>query len=106
MSSMDNEYAADLITLLDEEDNEHTFEILDVIENDDGVFYALYPVFETPEEQVESDGEYYIFEAVEEDGEEVLTEVEDEDLLSKLAEIFESHFEEIYDENDPEEESL
>ena len=103
---MDNEYAADLITLLDEEDNEHTFEILDVIENDDGVFYALYPVFETPEEQVESDCEYYIFEAVEEYGEEVLTEVEDEDLLSKLAEIFESHFEEIYDENDPEEESL
>ena len=34
---MDNEYAADLITLLDDDDNEHTFEILDIIENEDGV---------------------------------------------------------------------
>ena len=103
---MDNEYAADLITLLDDDDNEHTFEILDIIENEDGVYYALYPIFDSPEEQVESDGEYYIFEAVDDDGEEVLTEVEDEELLDKLAEVFENHFEELYDESAPEDEYL
>ncbi len=101
-----NEYAADLITLLDDDDNEHTFEILDIIENEDGVYYALYPIFDSPEEQVESDGEYYIFEAVDDDGEEVLTEVEDEELLDKLAEVFENHFEELYDESAPEDENL
>ena len=35
---------------------------------------------------------------IEEDGEEQLAEVEDEELLDKLAEIFESRFEEFYEE--------
>lgn len=99
---MDNEFAADLITLLDDENNEHVFEILDVIDNEDGLFYALFPVYDTPEEQVESDGEYYIFEAIEDDGEEVLTEVENQELLDKLADIFESRFEELYDDDSDE----
>ena len=44
----------------------------------------------------------YIFEAIEEDGEEQLAEVEDEELLDKLAEIFESHFDELYESADEE----
>jgi len=47
-------------------------------------------------------GTYYIFEAIEEDGEEQLAEVEDEELLDKLAEIFESHFDELYESADEE----
>ncbi len=93
-----NEFAPDFITLIDEEGTEHDFEILDVIENDKGIFYALFPVFDTPEEQLESSGEYYIFEVVEDNGDEVLTEVEDEDLLDALAEEFESRFNETLDE--------
>ena len=102
---MDKEFEADLITLLDDDGAEHVFEILDIIENDNGVYYALFPVYETPEEQVESDGEYYIFEAVgDENGEELLTEIEDEDLLDSLAEEFERRFEEIYENSDDTEE--
>ena len=41
-------------------------------------------------------------EAIEEDGEEQLAEVEDEELLDKLAEIFESHFDELYESADEE----
>lgn len=99
---MNNEFAADLITLIDDEGNEHEFEILDVIENDDGCYYALLPTFDDPEESVESDGTYYIFEAIEEDGEQQLAEVEDEELLDQLAEIFESRFEELYESDDEE----
>lgn len=51
---------------------------------------------------IESEGTYYIFEAIEEDGEEQLAEVEDEELLDKLAEIFESHFDELYESADEE----
>lgn len=101
---MDNEFTADLITLIDDEGTEHEFEILDVIESDEGTFYALLPTFDDPEESVESDGMYYIFEAVEEDGEQQLAEVEDEELLDRLSEIFESRFEELY-EYDEEEDS-
>lgn len=99
---MSNEFAADLITLIDDEGNEHEFEILDVIENDAGCYYALLPTFESPEESLESEGTYYIFEAIEEDGEQQLAEVEDEELLDRLAEQFESRFEELYEYDDSE----
>ena len=94
---MENEYKPDLITLIDEDNVEHNFEILDVIENEKGVFYALYPIFDTADETVEDSGEYYIMEVIEEDGEEQLAEVEDEALLDELSAIFEKHFEELFD---------
>ncbi len=101
---MDNEFKPDLITLIDEENIEHNFEILDTIENDKGVFYALYPVFDNAEEAVEDNGEYYIMEVVEEDGEEQLAEVDDEVLLDELSAVFERHFEELFDDFDEDEE--
>lgn len=93
---MDNQYEADLITLIDDEGNEHEFEIIDELENDDGHYMALVPTQQEPEE-ISSEAEtYYIFEVVEEDGEEQLQEVEDDALLDQLAEIFESRFNDAY----------
>ncbi len=94
---MDNEYKPDLITLIDEDNVEHNFEILDTIENEKGVFYALYPLFDSAEESVEDSGEYYIMEVIDENGEEELAEVEDDALLDELAAVFEQHFEEMFD---------
>ena len=90
---MDNEFSADLISLLDEDGKEWKFEILDEIENDDGIFYALLPAFDDPQDALETDGSYYIFELI-----------DDEDLLNRLSEIFESHFEEMYDDEEEEDE--
>ena len=101
---MDQDFSADLISLLDEDGKEWKFEILDEIDNDDGVFYALLPAFDDPQDALETDGSYYIFELIEEDGEDQLAEVEDEDLLNKLSEIFESHFEEMYEDDEESEE--
>ena len=93
---MDNQYEADLITLIDDEGNEHEFEIIDELENDDGHYMALVPTQQEPEE-ISSEAEtYYIFEVVEEDCEEQLQEVEDDALLDQLAEIFESRFNDAY----------
>lgn len=97
---MDKEFTPDLITLIDDENKEHNFEILDIIENEKGVFYALYPIFDEADEAVNDSGEYYIMEVIEEDGEEQLAEVEDEELLDSLAEIFEKHFDEIFSDDD------
>ncbi len=98
---MDNEFAPDIITLLDEDNQEHSFEILDTIVRDDKEYYALYPFFEDAEDAVEDSGEYYIMEVIDADGEQELAEVEDDDLLDSLAEIFEAHFEEMfYDEDE------
>lgn len=97
---MNEEFGPDVLTLVDDEGNEHEFEVLDVIDNEDGCFYALLPTFDTPQDSVESEGTYYIFEAIEQDGEQQLAEVEDEELLDKLAELFESRFDELYDEEE------
>lgn len=92
----------DLITLIDDENNEHNFEILDIIENEKGTFYALYPVYDDAKDSLEDSGEYYIMEAVEDNGEQVLSELEDDKLLDELSKIFEERFEELFDEDEEE----
>ena len=101
---MSSEFDADLIVLLDDEGEEHSFEILDTLEHEDKTYYALLPLYDDPSDQVDSDGEYYIFEVVDEDGEEVLSEVEDDDLLDELDEIFSERFESLFDGDDEDEE--
>ena len=82
---MANEYTPDLITLIGDDGKEIEFEILDIIENDEGKFYVLYPFFENPEI----------------DGEEELAEIEDDDKLDRIAAVFEERYnEEFYDEDD------
>ncbi len=89
---MTNEYAPDLVTLISDDGEEIEFEILDIIENDEGKFYVLYPYFESPEQAVNDSGEYYIFEVVDENGEEELAEIEDEEKLERIAAIFEENY--------------
>ena len=83
---MDNGYEADLITLIDDEGQEHEFEIIDELENDEGHFMALVPTRPDPDD-LASDAE---------DGEEQLQEVEDDALLDRLAELFETRFNEAF----------
>lgn len=102
---MSNEFNPDLITLISDDGEEIEFEILDIIENDEGKFYVLYPYYEDPADAVNDPGEYYIMEAFEKDGEEELAEIEDDEKLDRLAAIFEeAYYSETYgDEDDSEE---
>ena len=96
---MNDDFGPDLLTLIDEDGQEHEFEVLDEIENDEGHFFALLPTFDDPQEEVESEATYYFFQITEEDGEEMLAEVEDEELLDRLAAEFEERFEALEDED-------
>ena len=49
---MNDDFGADLLTLVDEDGQEHEFEILDEIENEEGHFFALLPTFDDPQEEV------------------------------------------------------
>jgi uncharacterized protein YrzB (UPF0473 family) len=89
-----HKFCEDLITLIDEDGNEHEFELLDVIENKKGTFYALTPTFSQEQDLLDEISTYYIFESVDVNGEEQLAEVEDDELLEKLAVTFESRFNE------------
>ena len=90
-----DEFAADLLTLTDDDGVETEFQILDQIDTDEGHFMALLPVEEADDE--DENGSYYILRDEEdENGEPMLAEVEDEALLDRLAAIFEAHFDEMY----------
>ena len=103
MILLNDDFGTDLLTLVDDDGEEHEFEILDVIDGDEGCFYALLPTFDDPQDKIDSEGTYYIFESVEENGEQQLAEIEDQDLLDRLAQQFESRFEELYGDGDEEE---
>lgn len=97
MEDLDMNFSADLVTLVDDENVEHNFEILDHIETDKGVFYALSPVYQNAADSLQESGEYYIMELCEEDGEEIYVEVDDDALADELAEIFEKRFEDMFE---------
>lgn len=94
---MNEEYRPDTITLLDDENIEHEYEILDIIEDDRGTFYALAPYYENPDDEIEDSGEYFILESFEEDGELQMAEPEDEKLIDQLAKEFEERFNELFE---------
>ncbi len=95
---MDNEFSPDIMTLIDDEGIEHTFEILDTIENDKGTFYALFP--KNKSNHPEFDSSYYIFELINDGEEQLLAEVQDDKQLNELSEIFETNFDQLYEINE------
>ena len=98
------EYEADLVSLVDEDGNEYDFEVLDEIDYKDGHYYALAPQFDLPDQDIEAGSTYMIFEAVEdEDGEPQLAEIDDDELLDELVEIFEQNFDAAFEEAEDEE---
>ena len=103
--SMDNEkgfntdeYGPDIVSVVDEEGVEHTFEELDRIETDEGKFVALLPVYDEAEEILDSDGELIIL-AVNEDeaGEIYLEPIEDEKLFDKIGNLFEERLADYFE---------
>ncbi len=94
---MAQEYGNDLVSVIDDEGNQHQFEILDAIETDDGRYVALVPVYENPSDAVNDDGELVILAVVEENGEDLLVTIDDDDEWNEIAEIFEERLAELYE---------
>lgn len=94
---MSEEYGNDLVSVLDDEGNEHQFEILDAIETDDGRYVALLPVYSDAEETIEDDGELVILQVIEENGEDLLTPIEDDTVFDEIAGIFEERLADYYE---------
>ena len=91
---MAEDFGPDIITLLDDDNNQHEFEIIDEVEYQGETFYALMPT-DNNKFRVD-DSQYYIFKVVEEDGEEFLDEVEDGEIFNALADIFEDRFNDTF----------
>ncbi|MBO5066230.1 MAG: DUF1292 domain-containing protein [Clostridia bacterium] len=91
-------YGNDLVSVVDENGVQHTFEELDRIETDEGRFIALLPVYTEAQDIIDDDGELIILSVIEdEDGEIYLEPIEDENLFNKIGDIFEERLSEYFE---------
>ena len=91
-------FGNNIVSVVDEEGVEHSFEELDRIETDDGRYIALLPIYTESEEILDGDGELIILSVVEdEDGETYLEPIEDEALFNEIGEIFEERLADYFE---------
>ncbi|HAG12459.1 MAG TPA: DUF1292 domain-containing protein [Ruminococcus sp.] len=97
--------APDLYTLVDEEGNEKLFEMVDMMEEDGNVYYALIPHIENPAELLEGEVELVVLCArTDDDGNEILEPIESDDEYERIADLFISRLDEDEDEDEEDEE--
>lgn len=89
---MENEeledYNPDVVSVIDEDGVEHFFEELDRIENDDGKYVALIPIYDDAQDIIDDDGELIILKVEEEDDETYLCPIEVEEEFNEINKIF------------------
>ncbi len=97
-----NEYTPELIELVDDEGNKKNFELIDVAEIDDEVYYALLPEYDE-NDILSADLELVILKTIEEDGEEILASIDDDEEYLKVSEVFLRRMEETLGEDEDDE---
>ena len=100
---MSEEYGNSIVSVLDDEGNEHQFELLDAIETDDGRYVALLPIYEEADAALEDDGELVILAVVNDEGEDLLVPIEDDEEFEEIAQIFEERLADYYEINEVDE---
>lgn len=91
---IDSEYGNDILTLEDDDGVEHTFEVLDSIENAGTRYLALSPVYDDPQQTLADSGELVILRVVEADGEEFLETIVRRDEMVRNCRLFMERLEE------------
>ena len=107
----DNFDEANLYTLVDEEGVEQTFEKLDAMEVDGKQYFAMIPVYDDPQQQLEDEGELIVLTLETVDGEEYLASIDNDEeyerignlFIDRLNKLFDEDYDEEYDEDGEEE---
>ena len=94
------DYNPDLLTLEDEDGNEHTFEVIDAADFKDQRYLAVVPYSEDPEAQLQQDGQLIIMRVDEDEEGEYLDIVDDDEELVDVSKMFETRLREIFDIDD------
>ena len=81
---MTDEELDDVLILIDEEDQEHPFQMIDMVEVDGNKYAVLVPL----EEDAEEDEAIILTIAEDENGEEVLYDIEDDEEWEKVVDIW------------------
>ena len=89
MDDMDVMEAPELYTLVDEEGNEKLFELIDVLEEGEKMYFALIPHIENPEELLDGEVELVVLSVVAgEDGTDILEPIESDAEYERIAQLF------------------
>ncbi len=97
-NNINEEFNPDIVSVVDENGVQHTFEELDRIETEEGRFVALLPIYQDAEEILDDDGELIILSVVEDgDGEIYLEPIEDDELFDKIGRTFEERLADIFE---------
>lgn len=79
----------ELYTLVDEDGNEQLFELIDILEENEKVYFALIPHVEDPQELLNGECELVVLSVTSgEDGMDILEPIEDDDEYERIANIF------------------
>ncbi|MGI5967201.1 MULTISPECIES: DUF1292 domain-containing protein [Anaerotruncus] len=102
---MAQDFGDDLLTLVDDDGQEHEFQIVDTLEHDDDRYVALVATYDDPDAELQDDGELVILKSVYEGDEEFLEAIEDEAEFDEIAAIFMERLEDQFDFTEDEEPS-
>ncbi|MCM1329209.1 MAG: DUF1292 domain-containing protein [Ruminococcus sp.] len=93
-----NDMAADLYTLVDEDGVEQQFEMLDSMDVGDDRYYALVPYYDDPTKEIEADTELVVLKSeFDKNGEETLVSIDDDEEYERIGNMFLERLNEIYD---------
>lgn len=98
---MAEEYNPDIVSVVDENGEEHIFEELDRIETDDARYVALLPVYDDAEDILEDDGEIILLKVEEEaNGDTYLCPIENAKEFDEVQAIFEERLQDLFNEEE------
>ena len=98
---LNQNFNPDIYTLVDEENVEQQFELLDIMEMDDERYFALIPYYENPEEMLseDEDGDLIILKSqMVENGEELMVSIDDDDEYQRVGNIFLEKLSQMFEE--------
>ena len=101
----EEEYTPEIFTLTDDEGNEHEFELMDIMEDNGIVYYALVPYSEDPEAMIEEDTELVVLKMMEENGEEFLATIDNDEEYERIGNLFIQRISEMLEGDDEEAEA-
>lgn len=94
---MSDNYEPIIYTLTDEDGNDQQFELLDSMEMDDQLYYAMIPHYNDPKDIVSDYGELIVLKAVYDEGEEFLATIDNDDEYEKIGNIFVEKLNELFE---------
>lgn len=94
---MSDSYEPIIYTLTDEEGKSQQFEMLDSMEVNDQLYYAMIPYYDSEQDVVSDYGELIVLKVVYDNNEELLSTIDDEDEYEKIGNMFIEKLNELFE---------